>query len=99
MNNSEGLTSGRLRGPIAVAGLNSGPMGTRMLCSKTSLEVKGNGKALVCNFSACHIRKYKIKTSTVYLLDKTKHANRKISIEVVSRYLGAYGNWQHHSSH
>ena len=40
-NCSEALTSGRLRAPTALAGLNSGPRGMRMLCSKTSLDVKG----------------------------------------------------------
>ena len=32
-NCNEALTSGRLRAPTAVAGLNSGPRGMRMLCS------------------------------------------------------------------
>ena len=34
-------TSGRLRAPIVVTGLNSGPIGIRMLCSNTSLDVYG----------------------------------------------------------
>lgn len=36
---NELLTSGRLRAPIADAGLKSGPIGMRMLCSNTSFSV------------------------------------------------------------
>ena len=36
----ESLTSGRLRAPTVVAGLDSGPIGMRILCSKIFLDVK-----------------------------------------------------------
>lgn len=44
------LTSGRLRLLIAVSGLDSDPIGIRILRSKTSLDVNGKGKDFVCNF-------------------------------------------------
>jgi hypothetical protein len=50
------LTSGRLRALTAVAGLNSGPIGMRILCSKTSFDVNGYGNVPENNFSACKIQ-------------------------------------------